>query len=180
MTNIGFAGLVVSALLQPPSWSGTWTSNGTHVSVVRNVHITPHGWDQTADNLTRSTSYGIWIEATNTSIAIDFPRGAGNILTVPRCVIGGEPQTIVVNHGDWWTKTVVSARWVGQHLELFSVTSTGWWKDDTPDVAKPKPTDFKKRMRIVAGQTVDDLSIRVELGDEKGELEYVQDFRRQR
>src|SRR4029453_6943310 len=67
MKNIGFAALVVSALLQPPSWSGTWTSNGTHVSVVRNVHITPHGWAQTANILTQSTSFGMRMGRNNTS-----------------------------------------------------------------------------------------------------------------
>jgi hypothetical protein len=87
MTNIGFIVLAASAL-QPGSWSGTWTSNGTHVSVVRNVHITPRGWDQTADNLKQPTGYAIRIQLTDTSIAIEFPRGAGNILTVPPCAIG--------------------------------------------------------------------------------------------
>jgi hypothetical protein len=179
MGHYAVVAFVLIALFQTAAWSGEWTSDGAHVSIVRNVHSTPHGWDQTAENLTQSAAYRIAIAQTDASVAIDFPRGAGNILTIPPCVVGAEPQTIVTNRGSWWTKTVVSAQWIGPELEIVSVVSSGWWKDGTPDQARQKLGDFQKRVRLVPGKGVDDLSIHVSVADEKGELEYVQTFRRQ-
>jgi hypothetical protein len=65
------------------------------------------------------------------------------------------------------------ARWVGESLELSSTSSTGWWKNGTPEEAGPGPTDFRMRLAFTRGTSDnDELLLRVTLSDEKGELDY--------
>jgi hypothetical protein len=165
---------------EAPAWSGAWVSHSGDVVVVRNVHATAEGWDHVAQNLKQASRYTIAITQTANEIAISFPTGSNNILTVSACAIGADPCSIVSDHGDWWVKEVVVARWVNAALQLTSTTASGWWKDVEPDRAPSRITDFRKQLTLRPGSGPDQLLLRVVLGDEKGELEYVQTFVRER
>jgi hypothetical protein len=171
---------LVGGLQERASWSGTWTSDARDVSIARNQHTTPRGWDQQAENLAASRNYGISIEETGDSMAIVFLGSTSNILNTPAIGIGTGPQVRVTNHGDWWMKEVAAARRAGAEIEMTSVSSSGWWRDGGPHGAAAQPTDLKKLLRLVPGGDADHISLRVALADEKGELEYVQIFHRQR
>jgi hypothetical protein len=75
---------------------------------------------------------------------------------------------------------VTSARWSGTALQLDSRSFSGWWKNGGPETAKPKPTDYRKRITLVSGASANELRLRMELADEKGELVYEQAFLRAR
>jgi hypothetical protein len=183
--RIAFAVVLLSAVAessarQTSDWSGRWTSqSGQDVRVIRNVHGTgsARGWDTYVDALKASRDYLLSIEPTATGVAVMFPGGDKNMLTTPPFAFG-EGRETVVNRGDWWTKHVASARWIGAALELDSLSFSGWWKNGGPEAAQPKPTDYRKRLTLNAGPSSDELLLRVELADEKGVLVYEQTFTR--
>lgn len=168
-------------VLQPVDWTGGWTSaNGQDVQVMRNTHGsgTARGWNAFVEMLALPREYVITIAQSADEIVVSFPSGASNMLTIPGFAIDPAPRVKVVNRGDWWTKHVTSGRWVGTSLELTSTTFSGWWKNSEPDRAEPKPTDFRMRLTLTPGLDANELKLRVFVSDEKGELEYIQTFRR--
>ena len=180
----GLAGLVVAVLClngdrlhgQSGDWSGTWTSKGLPVRVLRNVHLTARGWDQTAENLIGAQNYTITIRSAADRMLLTFPGGANNMLTTD-VAIDGLPHTSVDDKGDWWVKRVTTAREQGPSLDVTSTTSSGW-KSTRPEKTEPAATDFKKHLVLEIDSATGELLLHVTLGDEKGELEYVQRFRR--
>lgn len=181
--------LVLTALTSLPTlgaqtsnWAGSWTSQPDRdVEVIR---IQPgtgtaRGWNGFVDALIRQRDYRIEITQADDDVAIAFPGGAANMLSVPAFTID-RPVSHVVNRGEWWTQQRTTARWVDRELELAATTFSGWWRTSTPDQAQPKPTDFRQRVLLTQGGTPDELVLRATLTDEKGEVEYVQRFHRNR
>lgn len=165
---------------QSSDWSGAWISHGgDDVHVVRHIQASARGWSGVAEGIVTSRAYRIVIVQTAAGVTIDFPGGAKNILTFSETPLDGATAARVVNAGEWWTKYVLTARVTGDVLALGSTSFSGWWRDGGPEQARPAPTDFKKRVTLSRGAASDLLAVRVELSDEKGELEYVQAFRRQ-
>jgi hypothetical protein len=101
------------------------------------------------------------------------------MLTLDDTSIAPEPTIRVVNRGDWWTKHVTSAQSTADTLELACTSFSGWWRSGGPDDAKPRATDFRRRFVLTRGSDPAQLLLRVYVADEKGELEYVQTFRRE-
>jgi hypothetical protein len=179
---ITLVGAAVAQLVgfQTIDWSGTWTSRPDRdVEVLRNVHGTPRGWDGFVEELTRSGPYTIAVAQADNDVTITFPGGANNMLTLPGAAIVEEPRTTVVNRSDWWTKRVTAARWNGASLELTCASSSGWWKNAVPETATLRPTDFRIKLTFTPTGDPNELSLRLLLADEMGELEYRQLFRRQ-
>jgi hypothetical protein len=166
---------------QTIDWTGTWTSrNGQDVDILRHVPGTgtARGWNGFAEALARTRDYIIVITQTLTEVVVTFPGGASNMLTTPGFAFGAESRLTVVTRGEWWTKHITSAHWVGRSLELSSTSFSGWWSNSEPNTAQPRPTDFRKRLTLIPGSEPDELLLRVQVSDEKGELEYLQKFYR--
>ncbi|MGE3274638.1 MAG: hypothetical protein AB7O67_05970 [Vicinamibacterales bacterium] len=157
--------------------SGTWTSSGGDVEIVRNVHRTPRGWDGTVEALERARDYTLTIEQSDDGVIVAFPGGSRHMLTMPVYPFG-ESRTTVEDGGDFWTKHVTSARWTGEALELQATTFSGWWKDAPPEAVSGSPEQLDMRLVLAAGATPEDIVMRATLKDEKGEVEYVQRFKR--
>ena len=163
-------------------WSGSWTSRGDRdVAVVRIVpgSGSASGWSGFVEALLATRDYRIEIAHTAESVAIVFPGGSSNMLTLPETPLDAGSGSRVVNRGDWWTKYVTSAHFAGGVLDVASTTFTGWWRDGGPDAAKPKATDYRRRLTLTQGSHPDQLVLRVHLADEKGEVQYIQNFRRE-
>jgi hypothetical protein len=161
--------------VQTIDWTGTWMSrNGQDVDILRNVPGTgtARGWNGFVEALAKTRDYVIVVTQTPNEVVVTFPGGANNVLTTPRFAFGAESRVTVVNRGDWWTKHITSADWVGGLLELASTSFSGWWSKSEPDRAQPRPTDFRKRLTLIPGSEPDELLLRVQVSDEKGELEY--------
>src|SRR5512143_2214656 len=157
-----------SSSSQGADWSGTWTTGGRDLRALRNIHMTARGWDQLADNLAGARAYTIAIAQSGDRVVVSFPGGTNNILTTEVTAPGAGPRTTVRDRGDWWIKDVTAARWNGDALEVTSTTSTGWWKDVSPEKAAPAATDFKKQLVIMPDAITGQLSVHVSLADEKG------------
>lgn len=175
-----FIAVVGVATAQPAGLSGTWTSRGGgDVEIVRMAtgSGTARGWSGLAEGLRTSRDYRIVITQTGDRIAISFPGGATNMLSVDETPLGSGAR--VVDRGDWWTKHLSNVRATDEALELASTTFSGWWRNGGPENAKPNVTDFKRHYTLTRGREPDQLLLRVHVADEKGELEYVQTFRRE-
>ena len=87
---------------EPSGWA---SRGGRDVEIVR---IRPgsgsaRGWNGFVEALQSARSYPIEITQTAERVAIAFPGGASNMLTLPETPLGPEPSSHVVNRGDWWT-----------------------------------------------------------------------------
>ena len=180
------AALVAVLLLQrggaAQTWSGGWISrNDRDVEVVsiRPGSGSPRGWHGFVEALLATRPYRIAITQTADRIAIAFPGGASNMLTLPDTPLDHESEVRVVNRGEWWTKYVTSSRTEGGVVEVAATTFNGWWRDGGPDGAEPAATDFRRRYILSPGTAADQLELRIHLSDEKGDVEYVQRFRRE-
>jgi hypothetical protein len=176
--KVGAAAVFTS---QPRDWSGHWTTRGPQdIEIVRLAPGTgtARGWNGFVEALlAASKGYRIIIEQTADHVAIAFPGGASNMLTLDM-PLGRESSARVVDRGDWWTKHVASARLIDGALDLRSTTFNGWWRNGRPEDAQPRITDFRRHVVLRSGPDDDHLLLRVQLADEKGEVEYVQRFRR--
>ncbi|MEZ5288406.1 MAG: hypothetical protein R2712_27090 [Vicinamibacterales bacterium] len=173
--------IVVPPALQPPNWSGTWTSRPAEdVEVIR---LTPgtgaaRGWRPFIEALTRKPLYEIAVTQEADQVVIAFPGGETNMLTVPGFAMAAAPSDHVVDRGEWWTNSRTMAEWTGATLELTATTYTGWWRSAAPADVQPRPTDFHMRFVLSQGEVPDELVLHATLTDEKGEVEYRQRFRR--
>jgi hypothetical protein len=78
---------------QAVDWSGQWISRGGQdVEVLRNVHLTPKGWNGLVGDLARSREYSIRIAQAAGEIVVTFPGGSSNMLTMPAFVPGAGPR----------------------------------------------------------------------------------------
>jgi hypothetical protein len=79
---------------QVVDWSGQWSSrSGRDVEVLRNVHVTPAGWDGFAGALARDREYSISIAQTAGDVVVTFPGGVNNMLTVPAFALDAASRT---------------------------------------------------------------------------------------
>lgn len=189
MIKVAAVAIVVAALQvgggsgrEPSNWSGTWTSRGGRDVEIVSIRPGPgsaRGWNGFVEALLASDGYRIEIAQTAERIGIAFPGGSSNMLTLPETPLDAESSTRVINRGEWWTKYVTSAHFAAGVLDIASTTFSGWWRHGGPDTAKPKATDYRRRFTLAPGSKPDLLVLRVHLADEKGEVEYVQAFRRQ-
>jgi uncharacterized protein (TIGR02246 family) len=185
-----FAVVAVFAALQlggasrrdPSNWSGGWTSRGdrdVEIVSIRPGSGSARGWNGFVEALLATRAYRIDISHTVDRVAIAFPGGSSNMLTLPETPLDTEPSIRVVDHGEWWTKYVSSARIAEGVVEVAATTFSGWWREGGPDRAKPKATDYRRHYTLAPGSHPDQLALRVHLSDEKGEVEYLQTFRRE-
>jgi hypothetical protein len=163
------------------NWSGAWTSRPERD--VQGLSTRPGsgsatGWSGFVEALLATRDYRIRVAHTPDGVAITFPGGNNNMLTLPETPLGTEPSVRVVARGDWWTKYVSTVRVAGDVVDVVSTTSSGWWTDGDPAEAGPKVTDLLRRYTMAPGGSPDQLVLRVSLSDEKGHVEYRQVFRR--
>ena len=165
------------------TWSGAWTSRPERDVWVLGTRSGPGsaaGWSGFIEALLATRDYRIQIAHAPDGVAITFPGGSTNMLTLPETPLETESSIRLVDRGDWWTKYVSTVRVAGDVVEVASTTSSGWWRDGGPAEAEPKVTDLLRRYTMAPGGSPDQLVLRVYLSDEKGRVEYRQVFRRDR
>ena len=161
-----------------PDFSGHWKSSPDRLQVRRIVHRIPNGWDRYIEGVRSIKDYRIEIRQTSDEIAVAFPGGANNFLSVPAFTIGGSPKSTVENLGASWRKTTCRGWWDGGLLSLTATRQADRWADSDPATAKPQETDLisQHMLRLDTGRH--ELTMDTTVSDEKGEAQYQQVFRR--
>jgi len=161
-----------------PDFSGHWQSSPARLQVGRIVHRIPDGWDRYIEGVRSIKDYRVEIRQTGDEIAVVFPGGANNFLSVPPFPIGSSPRSSVENLGASWRKTTCRGWWDGGLLSLTATRQADRWADSDPATAKPQETDLISQhvLRLDAART--QLTMETTVSDEKGEAQYQQVFSR--
>lgn len=158
-------------------FSGTWTTDPSHLTVVDAVNYTPKGWQQFLEELRRTSTYDLSIAQTSDQLAITFPGASSNFLTASYQV--DSPDVVSVrDHGDYWVKTIAQSRWSDSVLTLTATRQTDWWKDTKPENVTRQDAQTDTMFALRLNPTGTEMTMDVKVADEKGWARYRQVFKR--
>src|SRR5690242_3698717 len=99
-----------------PDFSGSWVSDPRHLEVLHYVDRVTGGWHRHVDGVHQLREYRIDIAQTEDAIAITFPGGDANFLTVPSFPLGHDPHSFITDKGASWMKVTCRSVWDGTTL----------------------------------------------------------------
>ena len=174
---IGIVSLGVTLTGQPRiDFAGHWVSRGPGAFTL--LRFVPRQVPRGPESVSGAASLSI--EQSTDRIALIFPGERRNVMTRPPFTVDDAVHEIVDDRGDFWTKYIMRAEWVGDALRLRATSFSGWWRKAGPAAVHSAPSQYETTYDISMDNSRNTLTLIVTIADEKFEAQYRQVFSRAR